>query len=144
MSGEKAHAGPRPGRRAVLRGAAVTAAGAAGLSAAGCAGADGPPPEPPSEPVTLGPASKVGVGEAQVFPGQNVLVSQPEAGTYRAFSAVCTHKQCPIPFVERQEAVCTCHGSRFDVMSGEVRQGPATRPLPPVPIQLDGDDLVAG
>ncbi|MCX2968978.1 MULTISPECIES: Rieske (2Fe-2S) protein [Streptomyces] len=134
----------RPDRRAVLRGAAATVAGAAGLGAAGCAGPEEPAPAPPEEPVTLGRAARVPVGEAHVFPDHHVVVAQPEPGAYRAFSAVCTHRQCPMAFVERLEVVCTCHGSRFDATTGAVRQGPARDPLPEVPVRAQGDDLVAG
>lgn len=48
--------------------------------------------------------------------------------TLKAYEAKCTHLGCRINKAEGQVLVCQCHGSRFD-MSGDVVQGPASRPL---------------
>lgn len=42
----------------------------------------------------LGSAADVPVGSGAVFREQKFVVTQPEAGTFKAFSAVCTHQQC--------------------------------------------------
>ena len=39
---------------------------------------------------------------------------------------------------------CAWHGARFDCMTGEVRQGPATDPLPVYEIRLEGDRVMVG
>ena len=39
---------------------------------------------------------------------------------------------------------CAWHGARFDCATGEVRQGPATDPLPVFEVRIDGDDVLVG
>lgn len=60
-----------------------------------------------------------------------------------AFSATCTHQQCPVTaWDEQAEALfCFCHRSRFDPWNaGKVVNGPATRKLPTLPLRLEGDN----
>ncbi|TRW44261.1 ubiquinol-cytochrome c reductase iron-sulfur subunit [Georgenia yuyongxinii] len=90
--------------------------------------------------------SEVPVGSGVVVEtagGESVVVAQPETGKVLAFSAVCTHQGCLVA-VEGQELACPCHGSRFAAASGEVLQGPAEKPLPAVPVRVDGEDVVLG
>jgi len=65
-----------------------------------------------------------------------------------AFSATCTHQQCPVAewLTELQIFQCPCHQSRFDPKQGaKVVGGPAPRPLPKLPIAIaDGKLQVAG
>ncbi|GAA1638212.1 QcrA and Rieske domain-containing protein [Georgenia ruanii] len=75
--------------------------------------------------------------------GEPVVVVQPQQGTVRAFSAVCTHQGCTVA-VKGGELDCPCHGSRFAAASGEVLQGPAPRPLPEVPVKVEGGEVVLG
>ncbi|GHC56255.1 Rieske (2Fe-2S) protein [Streptomyces cinnamoneus] len=131
-------------RRTVLRGAAL--AGAAGLGAAACSGGAGGTrgPAVPTAPVDLGAAGEVPVGGARLFREQKLVVSQPAAGEYKAFSAVCTHAGCVVDKVEDGKVSCPCHGSKFDATTGKVLQGPAGAPLPAVPVKADGGKLIAG
>jgi 3-phenylpropionate/trans-cinnamate dioxygenase ferredoxin component len=39
---------------------------------------------------------------------------------------------------------CAWHGARFDCATGEVRQGPATSPLPVFEVKLDGNRVLVG
>ncbi len=39
---------------------------------------------------------------------------------------------------------CAWHGARFDCVTGEVKQGPATRPLPVFEVRIDGTDVLVG
>jgi ubiquinol-cytochrome c reductase iron-sulfur subunit len=69
-------------------------------------------------------------------------------GGILAYSKVCTHAGCAValyrkptfPTVEPQPAlVCPCHYSTFDVFTGgTVLFGPAGRPLPQLPLEIDG------
>lgn len=65
-----------------------------------------------------------------------------------AFSKVCTHAGCPVGLYQpsSHELFCPCHQSVFDVLEGAApTQGPATRPLPQLPVSLGSDGfLVAG
>lgn len=57
-----------------------------------------------------------------------------------AFSKVCTHAGCPVGLyqAESRELFCPCHQSAFAVMEGAAPTGgPATRPLPQLPIGID-------
>lgn len=75
-----------------------------------------------------GDTAAVPIGGGKIFDGQ-VVVTQPKAGTYQAFSAVCTHQGCTVSRVEDEVISCPCHGSQFDISDGSVVQGPASEPL---------------
>ena len=85
----------------------------------------------------------VGGAVAVMLNGSQIIVSQPTSGSVVAFSAICTHKGCPVQ-PEQKGLACPCHGSLFDTATGAVLQGPATEPLPPVTVTLDGDKILAG
>jgi Rieske Fe-S protein len=36
---------------------------------------------------------------------------------------------------------CPCHNSQFSAADGSVKKGPATSPLPPASITVDGDSI---
>ncbi|WP_406412721.1 Rieske (2Fe-2S) protein [Streptomyces halstedii] len=132
-------------RRTVLKGAAL--AGAAGLGAAACSTESklGHAKNPtPTAPVELGSPDAVPVGGAKLYREQRLVVSCPAKGQYKAFSAQCTHAGCVLDKVEGNEGNCPCHGSRFDMTTGEALHGPATVPLPAVPVKVEGGRLVAG
>jgi len=66
-----------------------------------------------------------------------IIVAQPAAGTYVAFSAACPHQCCPVSFSEtRTEFVCPCHGSTFD-MNGAVTGGLAPNGLQKLSVCVD-------
>ncbi|GAA0492424.1 Rieske (2Fe-2S) protein [Streptomyces sp. NPDC046215] len=135
---------PCSSRRTVLRGAAL--AGAAGLGAVACGGGGTGTrgPATPTAPVDLGEPSGIPVGGAKLYREQRLVVSQPAKGEYKAFSAVCTHAGCVVDKLEDGKVSCPCHGSKFDVHTGKVLQGPAGAPLPAVPVKTSGGKLIAG
>jgi rieske iron-sulfur protein len=64
-----------------------------------------------------------------------------------AYSAICTHQQCPVSewLREKNALHCPCHASEFDPRrSGRVVGGPALRPLAALPVWIEGDQLVVG
>jgi len=73
-------------------------------------------------------------------------------GGILAYSKICTHAACAIslyrtptfPAVEPGPAlVCPCHYSTFDpATGGTVRFGPAGRPLPQLPLEVDSDGFL--
>jgi ubiquinol-cytochrome c reductase iron-sulfur subunit len=59
-----------------------------------------------------------------------------------AYSKVCTHAGCPVGLyrAKQHQLLCPCHQSTFDVLDGAtVVFGPAARPLPQLPMEVDAD-----
>jgi len=112
------------GRRTLLRGAAGVVGAAAGTGAVAAANAGG-------TWQTLGPVSQVPVRGGTVWPlfGQKWVVTQPRRGTFKGFSARCTHKGCWCNEVRQGTINCPCHGSKYDITTGVPVAGPAPRRL---------------
>ncbi|MER6530249.1 Rieske (2Fe-2S) protein [Streptomyces sp. NPDC001508] len=89
----------------------------------------------------LAKTSEIPEGGGKIFKGQGVVVTQPTAGQFKAFSSTCTHQGCAVGSVSDGAIVCPCHNSRFSVADGEVQGGPATRPLPAKNITVSGDQI---
>ena len=141
-----------PSRRALLAGAG---AGLAAATLAGCvtygspdapaapATGDAPGLDPPGAGGGAGGAvltrvADIPVGGGRIFAERQIVVTQPKAGTVRAFTAVCTHQGCTVAEVRGGTINCPCHGSRFRVADGSVAGGPASRPLAAVRVTVDG------
>jgi Rieske Fe-S protein len=82
-------------------------------------------------------------GSGHIFPDAQVVVTQPTAGDFKAFSAVCTHQGCVVSEVT-DTINCGCHGSKFAIDDGSVVQGPASKALPKAAITIDGDSISLG
>ncbi|MEH0542889.1 Rieske (2Fe-2S) protein [Streptomyces sp. B21-105] len=80
-------------------------------------------------------------GGGKVFGSEKVVVTQPTAGTYKAFSAVCTHAGCAVKSISDGVINCPCHNSNFSITDGSVKSGPAQKPLPEVKISVSGDSI---
>jgi rieske iron-sulfur protein len=97
----------------------------------------------------------VGMG-VQVFPDGKVdnqqnlievvrIAAGNDANSLVAYSAICTHLGCAVfaGLNQNGEINCPCHGSRYDPAHGAaVVGGPAPRPLPALPIAIQGDGTV--
>jgi len=84
------------------------------------------------------------VGSGVIFTAQKVVVTQPTAGTFKAFTAVCTHSGCLVSVIAKGLIICNCHRSTFSIKDGSVVQGPATDPLKEQKITVSGDSLKLG
>ena len=119
-----------------------SAAGApAGTAAAGAGGAPASSAAPAN---ALATTAEVPVGGGKIITGKNIVVTQPQADSFKAFTAVCTHLGCIVSTVSGGTINCPCHGSRFSIKDGSVVNGPATSPLAPVAISVDGTSIVQG
>jgi Rieske Fe-S protein len=147
-------------RRAVIFGA-----GGAGLAAAltACAGygtgstdAAAPPAQPAdgaaggateqapkadSAAAGIAKTSDIPEGGGKILEGRQIVITQPAAGEFKAFSAICTHQGCSVDNVSNGTINCPCHGSRFNIKDGSVANGPATAPLPEKKIKVSGSDI---
>ena len=85
--------------------------------------------------------SALPVGGGKIFNTQVVVVTQPTAGEFKAFSAVCTHMGCIVSKVSSGRIDCPCHGSEYSITDGAVLAGPAPRPLPAKTIKVTGDSI---
>ena len=134
----------RPTRRAVLAGGAAAAAGVTGCSTYG---------EPESAPASSAPAgsaqagvelaktSAIPVGGGVIFGDNQVVVTQPTAGTFKAFTSVCTHAGCQVASVADGTINCNCHGSKFSISDGSVVHDPAPKPLAAKQITVSGGSI---
>lgn len=74
-------------------------------------------------------------GECRVYdlPGSRIAVARVESRIF-AFGDECTHQGCSLAdgtMDERAATVeCPCHGSVFDIETGEPLEGPAEDPVP--------------
>ncbi|MFE4694729.1 Rieske (2Fe-2S) protein [Streptomyces sp. NPDC056749] len=130
-------------RRTVL--AAGTAALVTGCGSSGDGGGGGDESSAsPAGDGELARTSDIPVGGGTIFEDRKIVVTQPEAGQFKAFSAVCTHAGCIVSTVADGTIDCACHGSRFAVVDGAVEQGPATKPLPAERITVEGGGIRLG
>ncbi|MFD5657449.1 Rieske (2Fe-2S) protein [Streptomyces hirsutus] len=153
-----------PARRTV-----VAAAGAAGLAVAltACGGSDDSSGSPAGSTATggstdnneasgngsdgesdapagaaLASTADIPEGGGKVFADSKVVVTQPTAGEFKAFSATCTHQGCAVKSVADGVINCPCHNSNFSIADGSVQSGPATKPLPAMEITVSGDSII--
>lgn len=106
------------------------AGGGAPASATGTGGTSG---------TLLGPATSVPVGSAASFTipssGDPGIVVQLSKGTFVGYDAVCPHAGCQVGYAPSAKVlVCPCHGSEFQVATGQVISGPAPHGLAPLSI----------
>ena len=155
-----------PSRRALLAGAGVTcaamltgcttndasnggstpAAGGTATSAGGSASATGESAATGSAlPAgALAATSQVPDGGGKIIDGKNIVITQPRSGSFRAFTAICTHEGCIVSSVSNGTINCPCHGSKFSIKDGSVVHGPAPSPLAAIAIKVEGTSIFQG
>jgi Rieske Fe-S protein len=90
-------------------------------------------------PAVLAATAEVPVGSGIIVEG--TVLTQPTAGEFKAFSTVCPHAGCQVNQVSGAAIICPCHNSRFN-LDGSVAGGPATQPLEPKSIAVEGDSIL--
>ena len=99
---------------------------------------------------TTGAAAPAGTAistVADVEAAGSVVVNAPsgpvllasEGGTVVCHTAVCTHQQCTIA----ASGACPCHGSKFNITTGAVENGPANQPLAEVSVTVSDGQIYA-
>jgi Rieske Fe-S protein len=134
-------AGPPPSPASSQATSATTAA-SGGAPASAASGGAATTAAPPAN--LLATTAQVPVGGGKIIDGPNIVLTQPVAGTFKGFSAVCTHQGCIVDAISAGTIDCPCHGSKFSIKDGSVVNGPATRPLPPVTITVQGTSIIKG
>jgi cytochrome b6-f complex iron-sulfur subunit len=88
--------------------------------------------------------SEVAPGSAVAFKdsGNPAVLVHLKNGDFVAYSAICTHQGCTVAY-KGGKLACPCHGSVYDPANGaEVLAGPAPRPLPEIPVKVEGGEVV--
>lgn len=138
-------------RRTVLTtGAAVAGAAVGAVALSACGSSDDAKSGTAQAPIAAGTPlvalADVPVGEAKAAKapdGSDVIVARTSETACAAFSAICTHQGCTVA-PKGADLVCPCHGSVFNALTGEVKQGPANKPLPSVAVKVENGKVVTG
>ena len=117
-------------------GAGTTPAASASTQAAGSSASAGG-----AAAGALATTSQIPVGSGMIFTSQQVVVTQPASGEFKAFSAVCTHMGCIVNQISGGTIDCPCHGSQYSIKTGDVVAGPAPKPLAAKQIKVTGDSI---
>ncbi|WP_067965218.1 Rieske (2Fe-2S) protein [Nocardiopsis trehalosi] len=127
-------------RRRLLGAAGIAGAAVVGASACGTRDEDRPKPQDVLRGTVVAQTTDVPEGGGTIVVEGKIVLTQPEPGDYRAYSAVCPHAGCTIQEVE-VNIHCLCHGSEFDIATGQPLAGPATSPLEELAISVSGTDI---
>jgi Rieske Fe-S protein len=116
----------------------TTSAPAATGGASGSAGGGG------SASAALATTAEIPVDGGKILADKKIVITQPTSGSFKAFTAVCTHQGCTVGSISGGAIHCPCHGSAFSIKDGSVVNGPAASPLAAVAIKVDGTSIVQG
>jgi nitrite reductase/ring-hydroxylating ferredoxin subunit len=74
--------------------------------------------------------------------GNRIAIARVGDAFY-AFGDTCTHQGCSLADGELAgtTVTCHCHGSQFNVTTGDVLRGPAREPVRSYPVRLEGNAL---
>ena len=73
---------------------------------------------------------------------REILLVHLDTGVY-AINNICTHRGCRLSggSLEGETVHCPCHGSAFNVKTGEVVKGPAKTPEPAYTVSLINGEI---
>ena len=97
-----------------------------------------------AEWVKVGSAGEVPDGEVMAYTaGDRQVAIANVDGDLHAFDELCTHQQCSLAEGDLDGTVieCPCHGSQFDVTTGEAVNGPAVDPVDVFQTKVEDDEL---
>jgi Rieske Fe-S protein len=89
-------------------------------------------------------AADVPVAGGVILKDEELVVTQPSEGTFKGFSAICTHQGCLVAEVSDGQINCSCHGSAFSAEDGSVVNGPASAPLEEIALKVQGGQVTQG
>ncbi len=92
-------------------------------------------------------ADELGEGTMTVVDvgGEPVAVARSGASLY-AFADTCTHEECSLSdgILTDTEVDCPCHGSVFDIRSGEALVGPALESVQTFAVRVEAGRIEVG
>jgi Rieske Fe-S protein len=105
-------------------------------------GASDPEPRRSEHPVALGLASDLKAGESRLFKFRDehdacILVRTPK-GELKAYHQTCTHLGCAVRYAQGR-LECPCHLGFFEPDRGFPVQGPPSRPLSSLVLEIRPD-----
>lgn len=92
----------------------------------------------------VGKLTEVAPGTAQAYEvGNRTVCVVNVEGTLYAIDDLCSHAECNLTggFIEGFNIECDCHGSCFDVRTGEPTTPPAVVPVDTFKVRVTGDDI---
>jgi 3-phenylpropionate/trans-cinnamate dioxygenase ferredoxin subunit len=108
---------------------------------------DSPARNPEFEPVASVSDLTDGMVLQRVRPSGDAICLVRHNGEISALSDICTHQHFSMSLGDLLvdgTLQCAWHGARYDCRTGEVRQVPATSPLPVFQVRLEGDTILVG
>jgi nitrite reductase/ring-hydroxylating ferredoxin subunit len=97
--------------------------------------------------ISVGSPDDIPEGEMRAYQvgGEDVAVANVD-GTFHAFGDTCTHAACSLAEgdLDGTTVTCVCHGSEFDVTTGDVLAGPAMEPEPTFQVVVEDGELRIG
>ncbi len=92
----------------------------------------------PKQEVPLGDAKEIVVNGVPAL-----ILNRPGKGLI-AISRVCTHLGCLVQFdQENKQLLCPCHAGTYD-LEGNIVSGPPPKPLPKLPLRVEGETIIIG
>ena len=78
-----------------------------------------------------------------VVDGEEICLAHAEDGDFHAIADICTHEEYSLSDGELWglEVECPAHGSRFNLVTGQVTGLPAVVPAKVYEVEIDGDDV---
>lgn len=85
-------------------------------------------------------------GQMRMFEvnGKSITIANV-GGEFYAFNDICTHAQCNLSdggTLEGKIIECPCHGSKFDIKTGEAKALPATEPIKTYKVKVEGENIL--
>lgn len=94
--------------------------------------------------IHVGKVAQLPDGEITAFAiGERQIAVARLGSAMYAIADACTHSACALSegIIEAGRVLCPCHGSEFDLATGEALSLPATEPVECFEVHVDGEDF---